>query len=187
MEGINIGHMAVIRAATLADVESIAQVHVAAWQAAYRGIIADDHLDGLDWREWAVGWREHLADTSTNVRSDVALQDGSVVGFVATGPERDSDASALGTEEVYAIYVSPSSWGHGIGRELMRRVVADLGTEADLVLWVLAANTGGRAFYERERFRPDGAAAVIRVGAQDLPEVRYRLFRAGQVAKPSDR
>ena len=37
-----------IRPATLDDAESIARNHQAAWQEGYRGIIADELLDGLD-------------------------------------------------------------------------------------------------------------------------------------------
>ena len=36
-----------IRAATISDAYSIAEVQVAGWQAAYRGIMPDSVLDGL--------------------------------------------------------------------------------------------------------------------------------------------
>lgn len=39
--------MARVREAGADDVEAIAHVHVASWQAAYRGVFPDEHLDDL--------------------------------------------------------------------------------------------------------------------------------------------
>jgi hypothetical protein len=37
-----------VRAATPDDAAAVAGVHVRSWQAAYRGLIADAYLDGLN-------------------------------------------------------------------------------------------------------------------------------------------
>jgi hypothetical protein len=37
-----------VRPATLADVTEIAMIHVRSWQAAYRVLMPQDYLDGLD-------------------------------------------------------------------------------------------------------------------------------------------
>ena len=55
--------MAVVRRATQGDATALAQVHVAAWQAAYRGVMTDAFLDGLDVRQWAERWRQTLGGT----------------------------------------------------------------------------------------------------------------------------
>ncbi len=176
------------RAAVPADADAIAQVHVASWQIAYRGIVPDDHLDGLDWRERSTvrrGQLERAADEG--VRIHVAVKEGALVGFVAAGPERDADRSAPPRAEIYALYLEPAAWDQGIGRDLLSRAIADVPADTAVVLWVLEGNARGRAFYERQGFRADGARASITLGGKDFPELRYRLQPAGQVAKPSDR
>ena len=55
-----------MREAILADAEAIATVHVRSWQAAYRGQLPDEYLDGLtvedrlSQHQWAL---EHPAKT----------------------------------------------------------------------------------------------------------------------------
>ena len=176
------------RAAVPGDADAIAQVHVASWQAAYRGIIPGDHLDGLDWREWATVRRGQLEQAAENgIRVDVALDGASIVGFVVIGPERDADASEPPGYEVYALYLAPGVWGRGIGHDLLVRALADVPDAAHVVLWVLEGNARGRAFYERPGLRADGERTRNHLGGQDLPELRYRLERTGQGAKPSER
>ncbi len=176
------------RAALPDDADAIAQVHVASWQVAYRGIVPDEHLDGLDWRERAAVRRAQLErDAEERPRVDVALDERSVVGFVASGPERDASPSEPSRYEIYALYVAPGAWGRGIGHNLLVRALADVPDAAPVVLWVLEANARGRAFYERQGFRADGARTRIHLGGSDLAELRYRLQRSDQVAKPSDR
>jgi ribosomal protein S18 acetylase RimI-like enzyme len=177
-----------IRTATPADADAIARVQVASWKVAYQRIVPDEHLDGLDWREWAITRREQLeAAADDGVRIHVALVDESVVGYVATGPERDSTPAAPPGQEVYALYLAPDLWGRGIGRALLARALADVPPDVAVTLWVLADNLRARSFYERRGFRVDGSTMTIQRGGRDLVEVRYRLQRTGQVAKPSDR
>ena len=178
-----------IRAGLPADADAIARVQVASWRAAYRGLVPDAHLDGLDWRERAAVRRGQLARAADEgVRVHVAVSGESLAGFVATGPERDGDLAARGAQEVYAIYVAPRDWGKGFGRGLLGRAVDDVPPEIACVLWVLADNQRAREFYERQGFWADGSTKSIQIGGHDLGEVRYRLDRSsGQVAKPSDR
>ena len=49
--------------ATADDVPNIAEVHVRSWQAAYRGILADDLLDRLSVTEREGSWRALLSNT----------------------------------------------------------------------------------------------------------------------------
>jgi len=52
------------------------------------------------------------------------LADGVAAGTIR--PSRDEDARR-GEIEVYSIYLEPSTWGHGVARELMRTVITELG------------------------------------------------------------
>jgi ribosomal protein S18 acetylase RimI-like enzyme len=175
-----------IRPATVADVEAIARLHVAAWQVAYRGLLPDDYLGGLDWEERAESRRAQLADQALGVRILVAEDDQAVVGFIAWGPVRDGGGPDGDVAEIYALYVDPRAWGRGHGRALIRQAVADLPPTGELVLWVLAANARARAFYERSGFAADGGTAMIEIGGAALPEVRYR-YGGGQGARPPER
>jgi ribosomal protein S18 acetylase RimI-like enzyme len=175
-----------IRTATPLDADAIARVQVASWKVTYTGIVPDEHLDGLDWREWAIARREQLERaTEDGVRVHVALFGESLVGYVATGPERDGAAPP--GQEVYALYLAPDLWGRGIGYALLSCAVADVPADLPVTLWVLADNLRARSFYERQGFRADGSTMTIQRGGRDLVEVRYRLQRTRQVAKPSDR
>lgn len=75
-------------------------------------------------------------------------------GFCAVmRPARDGSASL----ELAALYVDPSRWRGGLGRAL---VSAALPPEADVSLWVFAANERARGFYQAQGFTEDGAEAV---------------------------
>ncbi len=178
-----------IRTATPLDADAIAQVQVASWRAAYKDIVPDEHLDGLDWREWAALRRERLSHPGEVRTCVAALEETSrpLVGFVASGPGRDGARDSEPVREIYAIYVSPSAWGGGVGRALLERALTAGPTDIPVTLWVLSANIRAREFYEKQGFRVDGAVKTIAMAGRELLEVRYRLQRTGQVAKPSDR
>ena len=78
-----------------------------------------------------------------------------MVGFVHLAPGRGEDLSP-DTGEVTALYLLQEHWRRGGGRRLMAAATDALRragfTEA--VLWVLASNERGRAFYEAEEWTP---------------------------------
>ena len=169
-----------VRAATIDDTESIARVHARSWQAAYRGIVGDDFLDGLSGEVWVDRWRTIFTDPQEGTRTLVRDEDGEVTGFARIGPVRDPDPPAPGWDEVYAIYLDPRAWGRGAGSGLL---VAALDTVADDVpgvsLWVFRDNARARAFYERHGFEVDGLAQDITIDGRPVPEVRYRRLSVG--------
>jgi GNAT superfamily N-acetyltransferase len=81
----------------------------------------------------------------------------------------------LPAAEVYAIYVMPDSWRSGAGTALLATAVNHwraLGTTR-LVLWVLEANTQGRAFYEARGWQADGQRQEVDFGGFARTEIRY--------------
>jgi hypothetical protein len=58
-----------IRAAQIEDAKQIAEVHVASWRAAYRGILPDSMLDNLSVEKRTELWQERLwgAAEATNL------------------------------------------------------------------------------------------------------------------------
>ncbi|MDQ3642541.1 MAG: GNAT family N-acetyltransferase [Actinomycetota bacterium] len=107
-----------IRPASIHDADAVGEVHVRAWQSAYRGVMPDDYLDGLQAQDHATRWREHLIAPSSDGQLLVVVDDHRVVGFGSLGPDRDRDApSDIG--QLYAINLDPDIWGRGIGRALL--------------------------------------------------------------------
>jgi hypothetical protein len=45
-----------VRRARLQDAAAIARVHVDAWRSTYRGIVPDEHLDGMSYERSKRNW-----------------------------------------------------------------------------------------------------------------------------------
>jgi ribosomal protein S18 acetylase RimI-like enzyme len=163
-----------IRIAEATDADAIARVHVRSWQEAYAGIVPAEYLAELDVSARSAFWAEALRNgPHDHIRTWVAQTPADVVGFVTLGPSRDEDAGH-GDREIYSIYLDPGTWGHGVARDLMRAVIADVADRSPISLWVLAANERARHFYRRNGFHPDGTERLKEVGGTDLLEMRYR-------------
>ena len=163
-----------IRDALPADARAIAEVHVRSWQAAYRGELPDDYLDGLSIDEREANWSRWLAEPELGAGTLVAEDDGRVIGFAGFGPTRDEGAPA-GTGEVYTLYLRPEWFGRGAGRELFNRVnerLRELGC-ARATLWALATNERSRRFYEKAGWTFDGTESTHEAQCLHMPIVRY--------------
>lgn len=171
-----------VRRAVQEDAEAIAAVHVRTWQTAYRGQLPDHYLDRLgdELERRAEMWRTEIA-TPRSSRHEVWVADAEedLAGFVGLGPSRDLDPNLNG--EVYAIYVSPSSWDQGVGRALFAHATERLASHgcAAAALWVLESNLRARRFYEIAGWALDGRTKVeSRPDGVELRELSYRtLFR----------
>lgn len=159
-----------IRQATPADAAAIARVHVDTWRAAYRGIVADDVLNGLNvidktqqWQEWLQsGLLVFVAEDNT----------AGIVGFCSGGRNRDKNLPHHA--EIYTLYILQAHQRKGYGRALMRAISAAFvarGYES-MLIWVLEHNPQGRAFYEKM-----GGIALKQkefvLGSQPLIEIGY--------------
>lgn len=162
-----------IRDARSTDARDIAEIHVRAWQHAYRGLVADALLDGLCVADRAEVWQQQLSDEIH--RTLVAVEDGKLIGWLTFGACRDEDAAA-DTGEVYAVYLDPAYWRRGVGRALWCRASGELAEQGygRLTVWVLEANGRARRFYEALGGVPDvdGTRVIERAG-KPLTEVRY--------------
>jgi ribosomal protein S18 acetylase RimI-like enzyme len=163
-----------IRAATVDDAEAIAEVQVVSWRWAYDGLLPASVLDALSVEGRAGDWRSMITSQVCDV-SVATAGDGTIVGFVSVGANRDDEAREPGTGEVFALYVLPEKVGTGLGRALLRhgesRLCAAGCTRA--TLWVLETNGRGRRFYERHGWSFDGARSEHRFDCGNRPIVRY--------------
>lgn len=162
-----------IRRATGEDAAALARLHVASWRAAYRGLVPDAYLDGLDPDQRTQRFRESLDRNAEETY--LAEGGGKILGFLTLGPCRDSDLDPQTTGEIWGIYLAPEHWREGAGTALCRFGEALLQSRGlrTVTLWVLAGNPRARRFYEAMGFAADGGSTTAHLGAP-LEAVRYR-------------
>ncbi len=162
-----------IRRATSADARAVAEVHVESWRTAYRDLVPQSYLDTLSIDARENFWRGAIECESPELW--VAEIESTVVGWVAFGASRDSDAVGL-VGEISAIYVSPAHWSSGIGLKLWltaRARLIERGFER-ATLWVFAENARAIRFYRAAGFEPmAGAVQTHERGGKMLVEQRY--------------
>ena len=149
------------------DFRAIADIYVHSWQAAYRGIVPDDYLDGLRTDRWA-GRLEVSAYTA------MVLTDGErYIGTCSFAPARDGAMQGWG--EIISFYLLPEYFGSGCAGILMREALESLDAAGypGVYLWVLEENTRARKFYEKYGFALNGDRLEIEIGGRALMEVRY--------------
>ncbi|MGS0763773.1 N-acetyltransferase family protein [Syntrophomonas curvata] len=140
-----------IRKATISDIPSIAKVTVDTWKTAYRGIIDDNYLNNLSYRDREEGWRQFPFHNSFIYVAEDETQN--IIGFAAAGPERALSPTYAG--ELYAIYICPEHQNNGVGSTLFRSIIKELEKSGitSLLLWVLS-DSPYRKFYERHGGHP---------------------------------
>jgi GNAT superfamily N-acetyltransferase len=166
-----------VRPATLADALAIAAIHVASWQAAYRGIMSDGLLANLSVDQRRQMWENRLVEPADKAQGIFVCElDQRMVGFASFGRVRDTDLDPATVGEVYAVYALSDTWGRGAGRALWLRLLDELRATSfkSVTLWVLTDNSRGRRFYECAGFTPDGGVKSIVVTGENLAEIRYR-------------
>jgi ribosomal protein S18 acetylase RimI-like enzyme len=164
-----------IRHAEPADAKGIGEVHVAAWRAAYRGLLPDDTLDRLSVEASARRWEERIAAPWGHVL--VAVQEDRVVGFAAGGNTQDEDVDPARVGEIYVLYIHPQVWRRGWGTALLDELMQHLRGDGfeEVILWVLEGNEHAIPFYRAAGFEADGASRVKRrPDGTHMPLVRYR-------------
>jgi ribosomal protein S18 acetylase RimI-like enzyme len=161
-----------IRDATAADAAAIARVHVATWQAAYRGQIPEIILKSLDVEKRIVRWQEILSQQ--NGITPVAEVECGIIGFSSLVSSRDSGVDARRTAEIAALYVLPRHWRQGVGSLLCARTFSEAKERGfyTITLWVLKSNLPAIRFYESLGFIQDGATRADRIKDFTLDEIR---------------
>ncbi|HEX9482788.1 MAG TPA: GNAT family N-acetyltransferase [Solirubrobacteraceae bacterium] len=160
-----------IRDAQPGDESAVAEVHVRAWKAAYRGLLPEDFLEELAPEHRIPGYSFGERDARAP-RTLLAFDDEVLLGFAAFGPCRDEDAAGAG--ELFALYIDPARWRAGAGRALLhaaRERLRDLGFP-EAVLWVLCGNDAAEHFYAADGWSRDGSSRW-----EDPWGVRSQVFR----------
>lgn len=132
------------------DALGIAEVHVASWRSAYRGLIEQNVLDYLSVSKRAQSWSRVLSQIAAPNRSStcelephrilVADVDERIVGWASFGAGRDEGVSNQG--EIAGLYVHPDFWRTKVGHSLLGSAelhLSDAGFSS-AYLWVLFGN-----------------------------------------------
>ncbi|MCW7539264.1 GNAT family N-acetyltransferase [Aquabacterium sp. A7-Y] len=163
-----------VRPATPRDAKAIAEIHVAAWQAAYKGLMPDEHLAGLSVEKRQAFWREAIEIFEPQVH--VATEGDRVVGFVGFDRSRDAGTPST-TGEIWALYAAPSHWGTGVGLALWDAARDGLEEEGctKVTVWVHLRNERALRFHELAGFKREmKSAKTVSVGGTKLEEIRLQ-------------
>ncbi len=166
----------VVRPAAFEDAAQIADVHIRSWQQAYRDLMDQAYLDGLDQTllQRQANWEQSITGHDSQVQ--VASLADAVVGWISFGPSRDHDADPQRVGEVMAVYVLAEHWGAGVGRRLWLAALAWLAEQGyeKVTLWVLVENVRAIRFYQAAGLaeEPETRRTLER-GGMKLQEVRY--------------
>jgi GNAT superfamily N-acetyltransferase len=125
---------------------------------AYRGVIPADR-----WHEPYMDAAELRAELAAGVQFSAYEADGDIVGVMGIQPVRK-------VELIRHAYVLPAWQGRGVGRELMRHLLARV--ERQVLVGTWAAATWAIVFHERNGFRlvPEPAKALLLRAYWTIPE-----------------
>ncbi|WP_306119004.1 MULTISPECIES: GNAT family N-acetyltransferase [unclassified Roseitalea] len=147
-----------IRPAQPRDAIEIADVHAAAWQNAYAGIIPYRALRAMIGRRDHRWWQRAIRRGTSMLVIDL---DGTIGGYVTFGLNR---ARALPQDgEVYELYLRPEYQGVGFGSRLFRTAANRLSSHGckGLVVWALEDNATAIDFYRGRGGRPVAEGAEV--------------------------
>ena len=158
-----------IRGAGLEDTSALARIRIAAWRAAYEGLLPESRLAAMDHAHETAQWAKRVTELGWTTL--VAEHEDEVLGYAVYGASRDPDRAGCG--ELAALYVDPDHWGRGVGGELTTAVTSALSAQGyeQVTLWVLDTNQAAQHFYEHRGWQRDGDARAP-VG-ESATKVRY--------------
>ncbi|NGM22099.1 GNAT family N-acetyltransferase [Roseomonas stagni] len=131
-----------LRSARTSDAVAIAELHIASWRDAYRGVLSPDFLATSIETEFNTHWQAALTGRRRPGAVVVAMAGRHLAGFTAAWREGVNC-------HVDNLHVRPGMRNAGIGRALLgfaaQRLQDQGAVSADL--WVFAANQGAARFY----------------------------------------
>lgn len=168
-----------IREATVSDASRIAEINVASWRFAYKGIVPEEYLykDFLVENRIAVSRR-----WITEKRFEVYVYEDPATGIVKgmMGIGKCGDADKSDAFELHFLYVEPDYSRAGIGSEMIR-FFEEKGAEkgfGEYVIWVLEDNEIGKRCYQKNHYEPDGAEKIFgSIGKKEIRMIKNRMTK----------
>ena len=136
--------MIIIRYYEKEDINQIAKIIDEDWKIAYKGIIDDDYLKNLNYKDR----EQRIRNKYQKEKAIVYYDNGIIKGFCRFGENRD-DKKELA--EIYALYVKENERRTGIGEKLITKAKEILRKRGykEAILWCLEENKNARNFYEK--------------------------------------
>ena len=162
-----------VRTAEPRDADSLARVHVDSWRSTYAGILPDEFLAGLSYRDRESFWEQVLTTARPTVSNFLAeTESGDVVGLAAGGPARTGNETYLG--ELYLVYLLEQHQRRGLGRRLVSAVAERLLADGfdSMLLWVAKDNHPACRFYVALGGEPIDSR-TIDISGTGVAEVAY--------------
>ena len=172
-----------IRPAAPEEWAAIADLHLQSWRSAYRGILADDYLDGQIAFERASAWKARIGDGIPSCTGlFVVGEPGQLLGFVCVSlyPDRTPQWGP----RVENLHCHPHHKGQGTGRALLMHAgqwVEQQLPGSALHLYVYDRNVAARGFYRRMGATEVEGILVHTPDGRDLPEQICWWPSAGQL------
>lgn len=134
-----------VRKAMLADAKGIAKVHVESWKSTYVKIVPEEYLNGLSYESREQLWKDNIPNGGVYVAETT---EGKIVGFSSGGKERTGKYPNY-AGELYAIYILKEYQKNGLGKLLVKPIIAELQQQniSTMLVLVLGDNSS-RHFYE---------------------------------------
>lgn len=161
-----------VRPAVDDDAGRLAEIHVAAWQATYRGIMTDERLDGMSVARAALRWRRNITDPAAGTEYLVVTHNDLPVGFAILGPADDSEP---GMGQLYALNLHPDWWARRLGSMLFgaaEQRLTTLGYSRGF-LWVAQGNERAITFYNKHGWLDDGGTLEDERFDPPISELRH--------------
>ena len=149
------------------DIEQVAKIITEDWKISYKGIIDDEYLKNLDYKDKEKSIREKYQK-----QKSIVLEEGYIKGYSRFGKNRDEEKE-LG--ELYALYVKADERGKKIGERLLKKTADILSKRGykEMVIWCLEENKNARKFYEKMGGKLY-KTRNIEIGNKKYPEVCYK-------------
>ncbi|WP_158583812.1 GNAT family N-acetyltransferase [Salinibius halmophilus] len=154
-----------IRQATLADIDSIAELHIHSWRTAYASLVPAATLAAMKEHEYSKYWQNVIATSQGKLL--LAMNHGALQGFCHF--ERDDS-----TATIKSIHVHPSQYRQGIASMLLTRTLTELSDDAcfNVLMWTFQKNQAGIEFLQHHGFSFDGQQDRNR--HDNLAEMRFK-------------
>ena len=126
------------------EIEQIAKIIDEDWKIAYKGIINQEYLDSLNYKDR----EKRIREKYKKEKGIVYVEDNLVKGYCRFGQSKEE--KELG--EVYALYVKNEFRKFGIGKKLLEKAEEMLKNNGykEMIIWCLQENKIGRNFYEKQ-------------------------------------
>jgi len=138
----------IIRNVTEEDIPAVVDIKINGWKEAYRDIIDNDFLNGLDKKERIEKWKQNYNQGGFIV----AVIESEIVGFCRYVYDNTFSPEMLDIDcELLAIYVKPELKNKGIGRQMFEYIVKEFKEKkkTKMILWCLKDNEASKEFYKK--------------------------------------